>query len=599
MADENTSYHVIIVGGGVSGALVAWQLTQTLRHRDTDEEPRVLLLEAGPALPDPHTDPAEVPSDVEERLLGVNDWALDDAQLLGAPYNRRNNKLAPSPEEDLKHSWYEQMKAHTFRGTYERRWGGTTWHWMGLMPRLLPSDFEMRSRYGVAVDWPITYDDLEPWYALAERELGVSGDHAQWDGVHGAWRSEPFPMSEIWPSYGDEAVRAKLDGATFDGLAVKLRTVPQARNSRTYQGRPACAGNSSCIPLCPIGAKYDATVHLRKLAKDARVTLRSGCIVTRVLTGEDGRAIGVKYHDARDDRTARRTALCDVLVLAGNAIETPRLLLASGLLTSNPNLGANLMDHLNRASYIEASEPVWGYRGPPTTSGIDAFRDGPFRRERAAFRISVGNDGGGRTRAPQVELASLLASSRGENGSIAYGLPLRNALRERMSRLFRLSCLAEVLPSAANRVTLGAKLDDLDMPKPALYFDPGEYALTGVNRADAVLRSLLSRVGDPSSLSPPSSPDQWDTAGHILGTARMGVSAADGVVDRDGRVFGIPNLFIADGSVFPTQGTANPTATIAALALRLGTKLARDEITPILKPAVVKASQSSIEKAQQ
>ncbi len=585
MVHNDERFDVVIVGGGVSGALVAWTISNAMKADPKLAKLRVLLLEAGPALL-ARPGAGEVPGDTVERLAGVHDWSIDDAQLIGSPYNRRNNPIAPTPESDKDRSWYEQSPERNFRSTYERRWGGSTWHWQGLTPRLVPADFAMRSRYGVAVDWPISYDDLEPWYAIAERELGVSGDHAQWDGVHGGWRSAPFPMSELWPSYGDEVVRAKLDGAVFEGAEVKLRTTPQAKNSRTYQGRPACAGNSSCIPLCPIGAKYDASVHLDLVASAKQVTLQAQSIVT-ALNEEGGRVRSVTFNDDPHDAAARKTVRCGLVVLAGNAIETPRLLLASRLLTSSEHLGGNLMDHLNRASFIEASEPVWGYRGPPTTSGIDAFRDGAFRQKWAAFRVSVGNDGGGRSRAPQVELASLLA---GQSKTLLYGQALRSALRDRMSRLFRLSCLVEMLPSPANRVTLSDATDALGVPRPRLRFDPGEYAITGINRADAILRSLLSRLGNPGSLSPASPPGLWDGAGHILGTARMGVSRADGVVDRDCRSFELPNLFVADGSVFPTQGTANPTLTVAALALRLGATLVRDELGPMARAAEVKGA---------
>jgi choline dehydrogenase-like flavoprotein len=574
-------YNVVIIGGGVAGALVAYKLLKKLDMKsELGPKLTILVLEAGPDLLKETT---SMPPDIDERLLGVKAFSLDPTQGIGSPYNARNNTLAPTAESDA--SWYDQDKEAPFRATYERRWGGTTWHWMGLTPRLIPSDFKMRSLYGLAVDWPLSYSDIEPWYTMAEAELGVAGDHAQWDGVHGAFRSAPFPMSEIWPAYSDELVRPRFDGVTFEGAEVKLRTTPQARNSRPYQDRPACAGSSSCIPLCPIGAKYDATVHIRKIRPDTRVTLRGSSIVTRLDADASGRITHVDYADK--DKAIHRVA-ADVVVVAGNAIETPRLLLWSGLCQKSGQLGRNLMDHLNRASYIEASQPVWGYRGPPTTSGIDAFRDGPFRRERAAFRVSVGTDGGGRSRSPQVELASLLKSHSdpGLSGAL-HGSALRDALRERMSRLFRLSCLGEVLPSEANRVTLSKEPDYLDVPKPHLRFDPGEYAFSGISRADAILRALLVRIGDPSSLSAAEDPLQWTPAGHILGTARMGFSSADGVVDRDGRSFEHPNLFLADGSVFPTQGTANPTLTIAALALRLGSTLARDVLPGHLRAPVV------------
>ena len=142
---------------------------------------------------------------------------------------------------------------------------------LGNMPRHLPSDFQLASKYGVGVDWPISYTDIEPWYCKAEAALGVSGDHDELDGLYGARRSAPFPMTRIWPSFGDLYVARGLSGLTIDGMEMKVLCTPQARNSRPYQGRPACAGNSSCVPICPIGAKYDGSVHVNMAREQGAV----------------------------------------------------------------------------------------------------------------------------------------------------------------------------------------------------------------------------------------------------------------------------------------------------------------------------------------
>ena len=119
------------------------------------------------------------------------------------------------------------------------------------------------------VDWPISYDDLEPWYCEAEREMGVAGSHEEWDGLFDSPRSKPFPMSMIYPATRQLDCRAN-QWKSFDGANIACST-PSARNSTLYDGRPMCAGNSICVPLCPIGAKYDGTVHVTKQQLQAQL----------------------------------------------------------------------------------------------------------------------------------------------------------------------------------------------------------------------------------------------------------------------------------------------------------------------------------------
>ena len=127
----------------------------------------------------------------------------------------------------------------------------------------MPNDFRLKSLYGVGVDSPISYEDLEAHYVAAEHELGVAGDAEEWDGLLGAWRSAPFPMPPIWRTYSDEVVAAKIDGETFGGTRGPRTGHPAGTQQHPVPGRPPCAGNSSCVPICPIAAKYDATVHIR------------------------------------------------------------------------------------------------------------------------------------------------------------------------------------------------------------------------------------------------------------------------------------------------------------------------------------------------
>ena len=212
-----TLYDVIIIGSGVTGAITAWQLSLS--------GARVLLLEAGETGP-PRLD-----------LVGAYAAALDKSP--GSPYmGRQGDRCAP--DSDTNSDYYQQDDAAQFRSTYLRRLGGSTWHFLGNAPRLIPNDFRMKTQYGVGVDWPLTYKDLEDDYCRAEALLGVSGDHDQWNGFLGAYRTVPFPMSKIWESYSDRQVTPIINGLDVDGVQMEVMNTPQARNSTAYDGRPAC-----------------------------------------------------------------------------------------------------------------------------------------------------------------------------------------------------------------------------------------------------------------------------------------------------------------------------------------------------------------------
>ena len=268
----------------------------------------------------------------------VGSYLTADIPSLGSPYRvfpKPAKDMAPIPDYDL-NSYYDQPDAKVnkmvFKSTYERRVGGSTWHWLGNCPRLLPSDFKSATLYGLGKDWPIDYTDLEPWYCQAEKELGVSGDHEGLNGLFGAFRSEPFPMHKIWPSYSDLQIEQALRGAEnswseYNAEPMVLKSTPQARNSQPYDGRPVCTGNSSCVPICPVGAKYDGAVHIEKAQKAGAILVEKAIVTAIVTDGKTGPVTGVQYMHW-DSSTHAVTA--DIVVVAANAIETPKLLLLSG-----------------------------------------------------------------------------------------------------------------------------------------------------------------------------------------------------------------------------------------------------------------------------
>lgn len=433
----------------------------------------------------------------------------------------------------------------------------------------------MKTRYGVAVDWPLTYNDLEPYYAQAENELGVSGNRAEWDTA--TPRSTDFPMAGIAPSYGDGLVRAALAGIDpIDGVPITVVTTPQARNSRDYQGRSACQGNSSCIPICPSGAKYDAGVHVRKARDELGVQVRTGCTVTRLVPRPGTASPTVVFRDWTTTDRAEEQVNGTHVVVALNAIETPKLWLASNLDNRSDQVGRNLMDHLAEEVVGLFGQPVFPFRGPQSTLSVETFRDGDWRRTTGAFRITLGNDGWGRTEAPAAALDKIMWYPAAKQLK-HYGQDLQDRLAHRVTRMMRIGYSTEQLPDPANRVTLSDQRDGLDIPRPKITYKIDDYSKRALAYGHSVARRLWQHLQDTAgaeNIDPLQPTLKYNGAGHPMGTTRMGTDRATAVVNADGLSHAHTNLWVVGSSVFPTAGTANPTLTLAALTLRTADKLA-------------------------
>jgi len=541
-------FDVVVIGAGVAGAMVAYRLAQA--------GAKVLILEAGSRNP--------------SRAQMVGAYAIATAKTPHSPYvQTETDTKVPSPDSPT--DYYEQpAPPHVlYKSTYERRTGGSTWHWLGHTPRLLRNDFRMKAEYGgpklppAMVDWPITYDDLEPWYCEAEREMGVAGSQTEWDGLFGSQRSKPFPMSMIWPSYSDLWIADRINGKIFEGAEYRVRSTPSARNSEIYDGRPPCAGNSICVPLCPIGAKYDGSVHVAKAtAAGASVWERS--VVTKLDKDADDSVHTVHFVNYAG---VPQSVTAEVVVIAAHAVETPKLLLISGLANSSDQVGRNLMDHLSKSTFGIAPEKLFPFRGPPSTSGIESFRDGEFRRNRAGFRISLNNDGWSRRNAPYAEIIDSVTNKQ------LIGTELQSAVFERVTRQVRLSCSVEVSPDPNNRVELSMMKDALGLPRPKITFTPADYSLRGLAQATKTMADMFRLIG-ATEVDLGTDPSAYDGAGHIMGTCRMGKDPKSSVVDAQCRTHDHKNLYIAGSSVFPTVGSPNPTLSIAALALRAAKDIA-------------------------
>lgn len=495
---------VTIVGSGVAGAMLGWKLAQAGIP--------VLILEAGPP--------------VDRIRAAANFERFEDP-------GRTYPLSADQPRWDDERYFYDQRGPDLFSAVYEKLVGGTTWHWLGTALRFLESDFRLRTRYGVGRDWPLQLSDLTAYYAEAEREMGVAGAALP-----------PLP-----PTYLDRQI-----GKAAAGLGYRVEVLNAARNSVDYDGRPACRGSATCLPICPIGAKYDASVHVRK-ALAAGAELWSETSVLRLVAAE-GQVRSLEVIRGGE----RLEVPVDRLVIAANAVETPRLLLYSDL--PNPQTGRCLMGMAGQVSQALADRPVWPFRSPQVVSGITQFRDGPFRRRRAACMVSIGNDGWPAGAPPRV------ARQLVEQG--LKGQALQAALRDHVSRQVLLVSNCEELPRPENRITLSDQLDSLGRPRPRVHFKVGQYTKDSIDECVLIHARIFQALGAShihhfeESADPP----------HQAGTCRMGADRLDSVVDPNLRSHDWSNLYLLGSSVFPTAGSAPPTLTIAALALRLAQSLA-------------------------
>ncbi|HLM67566.1 MAG TPA: GMC family oxidoreductase [Longimicrobium sp.] len=449
---STSTWDAVIVGAGIAGALTAYKLSQAGK--------RVLVLDAGPAVP---ANRGDYMQRFYLAMSKVPESPYPNIPDAGRPRSDDPHTLTTSPADPTPGSYLVQTGPLPFASTYERVGGGTTWHWLGTSLRLLPSDFHTQTTYGRGVDWPIGYADLEPWYCQAEREIGVAGDVAA-QSYLGLTFSQPYPMPGIVQSYADQRMAGAIGtDMTFDGLPVVVSPTPQARNSVPYDGRRVCAGNTNCIPICPIQAKYDATVHVRKAQQLGATVWYQTVVDTLTVDPVSGRVTGVSYkqYQAPDGpATASGTVSGTLVVMAAHAIETPKVLLNSatdalpgGVANRSGQVGRNLMDHPVQLSWALMKDPVYPFRGPLSTSGIESLRDGPFRASRAPFRMEMGNEGWNwAANDPYRTVNEAITGANGSGG--VFGTALVNRVNGHAIREIRFGSLVEQQPLGTNRVTL-------------------------------------------------------------------------------------------------------------------------------------------------
>ncbi|MDD3517038.1 MAG: GMC family oxidoreductase [Chromatiales bacterium] len=534
MAEQNGTERpdadVVVIGAGIVGATAAWRLATA--------GVSVLMVDAG----------AEV-----DRGKALFHFRAHPENGVNAPYDM----LPSAPYPTLQDSHYVNAGPDEFIGSYTRVVGGTSWHWTGFGTRFFPADFQSRSRYGVGEDWPLGYDDMVPYYRRIEQFWGVAGPA---ENAMDAPRDTPYPMPEIPLTYLDRQV-----AEAAHGMGLTVRAWPHLRNSELFDDRPPCCGNATCVPICPIGAKLDGA-HVVNKARKAGATLLNPATVFRLVADGAGRI--TEAHYMRPDGVGGILRARHFIV-ACHAIETPRLLLLSGIANSSDAVGRYLMSQGSIDSRALVAKPVWPYRGPTTTGGIWEHRDGEERKQRAAIGISMLNRGFHAATGPIERAAELI-----HDGLTGHALTER--LSDECSREVALNVSAETLPNADNRVTLSDRADASGLPRPQVFFRMDDYTRDGLAFGVQIQERILRRMGATEVDS--------DGAGLsvaiMAGSTRMGSDPTRSVVDSHCRSHDHANLWILGTSVFPTAPVSPPTVTAGALALRAADRLLED-----LRPA--------------
>ena len=526
---------VAVVGSGLVGTAVAW----TLARRGVPVE----VFEKGPPYPYPHREAFEA------RVL-----------------HRSPEPLYPPLSPDVQRICQSGDYPRRVQSELDFVVGGSGVRWEALTPRMPESDFRTRTRYGIGRDWPLSYEDLEPWYGHAERMLGVAGTDA--DNPFAPPRSTPYPLPPFELSWDDRRLAERLADA-----GLHLHTTPQARTRRPYDGRTVCVNVGTCA-VCPIGARYSPQHHLERARATGLCRLHSGAVVRRVLVDAEGRTRGILVHDLAQG--VEREHPARTVVVAAGAVETPRLLLLSaderwpdGLANRSGRVGQGLTFHHLWLGRLHFRRPLWPGRAGPWTGQSMQFADPEGR----------GGHGGVR-----IELSSRLAHATFEPiqawpppgpmlEAATTAEDVRRALRPRLHWrpvVFH----AETVPGPEKYVVLSDRRDRFGDPVAHVHYRQGEFDRATYRHA----RRLLERFRDASGADDAeiADEDEYYSGFHHMGTCAMSHDEATGVVDGHGSAHGLKGLYVLGGSTFPGPGTVNPTLTMVALALRTAERIAEE-----------------------
>jgi choline dehydrogenase-like flavoprotein len=430
--------------------------------------------------------------------------------------------------------------------------GGGTVHFTGVFYRFHESDFRVRTLDGTAEDWPISYEDLAPYYDKIENEIKVSGPREfPWGPFHG-----PYPYPERSPISGN----AEIFRRGCEALGIRSTTAPLAILSAPFDARPPCINRGFCNQGCLPNAKFSTLIHHVPKAIALGAEVLSDSMVTRILVDQRGRVSGVEFnHDGRYYEQKAK-----VVIVSAFAVETPRLLLNSacsqfpdGLANSSGLVGKYLMPHSGHDVYARFDQEIRLYKGTPVLAvSQDFYGTDPNRDFIRGYSLHAH---GSRPLGMAVKAAT--------NAGI-WGRRLREIMLH-WNYYARITLVGEVLPEITNCVTLSGETVEYGLPRAEVHFAYGENDQKLINHGIQKCREILGAVGGRDAFVVPDS-------AHLMGGCRMGDDPSRSVVNKFCQSHDIPNLYICDASVFVTSGAANPTETVMALAARTADHIIRE-----------------------
>lgn len=503
---QNDDHVVVIIGSGAGGGTLAHELAQ----KGID----VVLLEAG-------------------KLHTRADFFADEWAAFG--------QLSWLDKRTTSGSWRVAKDFPNLPAWICKTVGGTTVHWAGASLRIQPHELKARTTYGDLpganlMDWPVSLEELDPYYDKAEKKMGVT-------------RTNGLPGLP-----GNNNFKVMYAGATKIGYT-ECNTGHMAINSVPYDGRTHCFQRGFCFQGCRTGAKWSTLyTEVPRGLQTGRVELRTEAQVVRIEHDAKGRASEVVYFDAAGKAQRQKAR---VVAVAGNSIESPRLLLNShssrfphGLANGSGQVGCNYMRHMTASVYASFPKPVDMYKGT-TMAGIVS--------DESVFKPQRGFVGGYHMETISLGLPFYAAFLNPG----AWGREFTAAL-DRYRYTAGMWLVGEDMPRETNRITLNTdEKDQYGMPIPNVHFDdhPNDEAMR--EHAFRQGSTVYEAVGASQVYRVPPYPST-----HNLGTCRMSEKAEDGVCNKHGQAHEVPNLFISDGSQFTTGAAENPTLTIVTLAIR-------------------------------
>lgn len=542
--DPRKEVDFVIVGSGASGGVLARELAQAGFE--------VVVLEQGPYRTAADFTHDEMRVFMQGEMTSHPSW--NDPQT----FRQSESEKAEIPGGGLPPA------------LYSRTVGGASVHFSGNYWRMRPVDFRERSLLGPIsgtgfADWPISYEELEPYYSKAEWEIGVSGAPGPFD----APRSKPYPLPPM---------PVKSSGVLLERGARKLGLHPQpapvAILSKPYRGRPPCGHCGFCMGFgCEMNAKSSTLVSMIPEAiATGRCEIRPLATVFRISTNESGRVDEVQYLDAEGTQHAQKAK---AVVLAANGAETPRLLLMSessrfpnGLANGSGLVGKYLMGNGHSVNHALFEHEANEWKSIQVTRIVHDFYDSDPGR---GFY-----GGGGIDARPLVNASPLMhALTMGGGGSmpLSWGRAFKRELLSSFSRHVGFLNSTTSLPMASNSISLDPEVKD-DRGRPALRMTYRDHDddLAIMKFLQDRSEEILQAAGAVKFWREPVEPQRFHA--HLLGTCRMGDDPSTSVVDRFHRSHEVPNLFICDGSSLVSSGRGQPTLTIQALAFRAAEHMA-------------------------